>query len=174
MAKDSAPIESPDAALAFQDYVGLGPSRSLTMLHEAYLKRAQTASDSGVPTRRIATLKLWSARFNWQERLATAITAQTEDLLAKAAELDAQSYLKTSELIAKRLAWTNEQHIDAVIRMRESVRRPVAKQAVDVSVKHSGHVAHTHKVPDISALTLEEQFALDQMLAKVESGKDAP
>ena len=40
-----------------------------------------------------------------------------------------------------------------------------------ITVRHSGRVDHRHStLPDFSALTLEEQFQLDQMLAKVTEG----
>ena len=63
--------ESAPAHQAFLDYVQLGPERSLRLLHAVYVKRA--ASDpqaDSPPTTKLSTLFTWSARYNWQLRLA--------------------------------------------------------------------------------------------------------
>jgi hypothetical protein len=57
--------ESPQALRAFSDYLAQTPPRSLERLAERY--RFGSASDA--PTRRIATLKVWSAQHRWQERV---------------------------------------------------------------------------------------------------------
>lgn len=44
-----------------------------------------------------------------------------------------------------------------------------APQRREVTGKDGGPMRHEHSGPDFSALTMEEQFALDQMLAKVEA-----
>lgn len=117
--------ESPKAAEAFSIYVRMGPGRSLTSLAHVLVERNWYKT---APTARRMVAE-WSVRHNWQERLSGAITAKTEEALAKAAEIDAQSFLRSSELIAKRLSWTDAGHIDAVIKMRESVRKPEPKHA---------------------------------------------
>lgn len=114
---------TPKAAEAFALYVGMGPGRSLTTLAHVLVERSWYKT---APTARRMVAD-WSVKFRWQERLSVAITAKTEDILAKAAETDAQSFLRTSELIADRLALTDTGHIDAVIKMRESVRKPDPK-----------------------------------------------
>lgn len=111
------------AAAYFALYVGMGPGRSLRSLasilvERGYYKTATTA---------LRMLNTWSVEFRWQERLSAAITARTEDALAKAAEIDAQSFARTSELIADRLAVAEPDQLDAVLKIREAVRKPDAR-----------------------------------------------
>lgn len=82
------PNESDNAFRAFADYVAMGAGRSLTALLELYARRSQSDSEARpIPTRRIATLKGWSARFQWQAR----IIRQTElDVEQERAEWRAQ------------------------------------------------------------------------------------
>lgn len=123
----SKPIGDPampaKAAYAFGCYVAMGPGRNLRALasilvEQDHYKTASTA---------FGILAGWSGRYRWQERLSAAITARTEDALAKAAEIDAQSFARTSELIADRLAVAEPAQLDAVIKIREAVRKPDAR-----------------------------------------------
>lgn len=61
-----AAVESSRARQAFLDYSSLGGGRSLELLVDRY--RTQIAPEAP-PTRRLETLKRWSARFGWQARL---------------------------------------------------------------------------------------------------------
>jgi hypothetical protein len=113
------------AAEAFAAYVGMGPGRNLRALaailaEQGHYKTATTA---------LGQLARWSSEHRWQERLAAAVTAKTEDALAKAAEIDAQSFLRTSEMIAERLAMTTPMMLDVLVKTRESVRKPEPKGA---------------------------------------------
>jgi hypothetical protein len=56
--------ETARAKAAWADYLALGPDRSLEKLAERYRSVAEV-----VPTRRLNTLKAWSAAFGWQARL---------------------------------------------------------------------------------------------------------
>ncbi len=116
---------TPKAAAAFHAYVGLGPGRSLRWLARLLAEQGQYKSGTAA----LPTLNTWSVKYAWQARLSAAITAQTEDLLAKAAEIDGRSFLRTSELVADRLAWADAGHVDAVIKMRETVRKPEPRGA---------------------------------------------
>lgn len=60
------PGESDNAVIACNDYLRMGPVRSLAKL----LDRYQTVTDSA-PTKRLPTLKDWSRNFNWQDRAST-------------------------------------------------------------------------------------------------------
>lgn len=56
----------PDKAnLALHDYEALGPDRTLEALTKLY-----RSSATPIPTRHIATLKNWSTRYAWQDRVA--------------------------------------------------------------------------------------------------------
>ena len=56
--------ESAIAYQAFCDYATYGPTRSLERLHGVYMRR-----EGKVPTRRLASLKEWSASFDWGRRV---------------------------------------------------------------------------------------------------------
>lgn len=95
----SSPKETTKAAQAFADYVALGPRRSLRALAELYVDRGYAKS---IPTQ-LATLKRWSTEHRWQDRIAQAVTDRTMDLLAEAAEYDAQAFLATSREYWRRI-----------------------------------------------------------------------
>lgn len=59
------PDEPPAAHRALIDYEALGSTRTLEQL----TRRTPSATEPR-PTRRLATLKEWSGRWNWQERIA--------------------------------------------------------------------------------------------------------
>ncbi len=60
-----APDEPDKANLALHDYEALGPDRTLEALTKLY-----RSSATPIPTRHIATLKNWSTRYAWQDRVA--------------------------------------------------------------------------------------------------------
>lgn len=128
--------ETPNAALAFADYVAMGPGRSLRALHERY---CQQDADK-VPTRRFETLADWSVKYHWQERIEHAASDRAQRLLEEAAELDADTFLQTSRLLNERIKYSTRDHLDAVIKMRESVRKPAPKGGTSVNVKVSVEV----------------------------------
>jgi hypothetical protein len=59
--------ETSRAHAAFLDYVLMGPGRSLKKLCDRY--QTESGSSPKPPTKRLATLKGWSARHQWQDRL---------------------------------------------------------------------------------------------------------
>jgi len=61
-----APLEgeTPKAYQAFCDYVDLGYARSFAKLMQHYQNRTEAA-----PTRILSTVKEWSQKYNWQNRL---------------------------------------------------------------------------------------------------------
>jgi hypothetical protein len=67
--------ESDRAVIACNDYLRLGPGRSLSKLADKYGKTKKKLA----PTQSIATLTGWSARFRWQVR-AAAYDAEWEHL----------------------------------------------------------------------------------------------
>jgi hypothetical protein len=73
------PKESAKAYQAFVDYVNLGPTRSLAKLNDRYKK----------PTSYIRQLALWSAEYNWQDRLKQLAAEQ----LTSATELKTTTYV---------------------------------------------------------------------------------
>ncbi len=127
------PRESTKAAQAFADYVDLGPDRFIRNLHGQYLKRHQ-ADPKPPPTQRLKTLKEWSSRFQWQARITEAINTDSRQKLDAAAELDAETFLLTSRLLNARIHLATPLDTEAVIKMREAVRKPVQKSAALVHV----------------------------------------
>lgn len=61
--------EQPKHYRAFSDYLDLGVARSLARLLELYTNRHQSATKAA-PTIRLRTLKDWSGKYEWQERVA--------------------------------------------------------------------------------------------------------
>lgn len=116
---------TPKAAEAFALYVGMGPGRSLVNL--AHILTEQNWYKTAATAKRIVSD--WSVKYRWQERLSAAITAKTEAALAKAIEIDAQSFLRTSQLISRQLSATDPAQVDVVIKMRETVRKPEPRHA---------------------------------------------
>lgn len=64
---DRLPNETDKAWQAFQDFLKLGPARSLAVLHKQYKRKNQEKSRP-CPTRSYETLQGWSHKFNWFAR----------------------------------------------------------------------------------------------------------
>lgn len=162
MTEPAIPRETAKAAEAFAAYVAMGPSRSLralasTMAEQTLYKNRDSA---------LASLNTWSTKYRWQARISSAVTEKTERLLAQAAEIDATSYLRTSELIRERLANIKPEDTNVIIPIRESVRRPAPKgssSSVDVNVQVS--VSLRDMAERIAA---EEGLDPDEVVAEAE------
>jgi hypothetical protein len=128
--KSAQPRETGSAAEAIDDYVDLGPGRSLRILHERYLSDPDAA-----PTRRLKTLKDWSVKYNWQARIRDAATARSTEKLEQAADLDADTFLKSSVILNNSLDTQSPPEVDDVVRIRESVRKQALKGGASVSVE---------------------------------------
>jgi hypothetical protein len=75
--------ESSKAAQACNDYLRLGPGRSLHDLWRVYAKVDQ----SQPPTRSLGTIKSWSARYGWQSRAADYDAKLEEEKNARAEKI---------------------------------------------------------------------------------------
>ncbi len=64
LAGERKPRESSKAIQACNDFLRLGPGRSLRDLLNSYSESNQIMP----PTRFLPTLKMWSARYEWQKR----------------------------------------------------------------------------------------------------------
>ena len=84
-------------------------------------------------------LEKWSAQFRWQARIVEAITEAAERKLAEAAEIDAESFLKSSRVIAKAIDLADRGSKTMLpqdlVKIRESVRKPQPKGATNINVK---------------------------------------
>ena len=135
------------AAAAFADYIGMGPGRSLASLCNRYQK-----STKAPPTKRLETLKEWSTKYQWQARISSAVTEAVTRKLELAAELDADTFFKTSQRLNETVSSPGFIGPGDITRIRESVRKPEPKTTVDVT--HSGTIKHAHH--DMSQFTDEE------------------
>ena len=70
-------IESPAAQQGYEDYWRLGPRRSLRLLLEQYVARAEAEGKHVVPTLSMSTLRRWSMRHGWTERIAVRLREET-------------------------------------------------------------------------------------------------
>ncbi len=135
------PRESGDAALAFADFVDLGPgTRSVRALHAEYLRRQRSGDKP--PTVRLRTIAGWSSTFHWQQRVRDAANERSRQKLEEAEELDADTFLTSSRLINERMHDATSENTDVVIKMRESVRKPLPKGGASVNVNVSVEVRH--------------------------------
>lgn len=73
--------ETPRAQAAFNDYLAMGPNRSLEKLLALY--REQSGSENSVPTLRMSTLTGWSVAHAWQQRLADIAEAERQAIVAR-------------------------------------------------------------------------------------------
>lgn len=127
--RKSKEAPNPRAAEAFLDFVRLGPKRSLPKLAELYQNRTEP-----VPTKQLSRLKVWSTKYKWQERVEQVDDEEAEAELRRAARMDAQTFNRTSEELNRRSAYANGLHMDELVRMRETVRKPAPKGGTSVTV----------------------------------------
>lgn len=115
--------ETNKAVIACNDYLRMGPGRSLAKLFDKY--RVQVEGESGAelpPTKRLPTLEDWSTKFGWQARAAeydaqqdARRTAEREREFADGLALDFERVRKL-----KRLADFLEKQIYELIEERAS------------------------------------------------------
>lgn len=96
--------ESSKAVQACNDYLRMGPGRSLQKLHHIYTE----STPEQPPTKELRTLKEWSRRYDWQARVALYDTAVQEQKTALAKEAMQTGLAATYErvLALKKLAAT--------------------------------------------------------------------
>jgi len=100
----------------------------------------------------------FASRDTWQERKEQALDEEAEAKLKEASSIDADSFLRSSRVLNERLKYATREHADVIVKIRESVRRPVAKTVADVNVKHTGTVTHNHR--DLSMFSDDEITAM--------------
>lgn len=130
------PQETAKAAEAFAAYVALGPGRSLEKLAQQRVRQGYGKSTASV----VRVLERWSSLYGWQDRIASARTEQSERMLQEAADLDAETFLETSRLLNERVHYSTRHHLDEIVKMRESVRKPTPKGGTSVNVSVSVEV----------------------------------
>ena len=71
------PTDTAKSWWALQDYAAMGAARSLATLADRY-----RSSTDPVPTRRLQSLKEWSAAHAWQERVSQIRTCRAQVVVA--------------------------------------------------------------------------------------------
>lgn len=168
------------AVIACNDYLLMGPGRSLEKLWRQYREQKwhQTGTKPAPPTRRLRTLKEWSSRYDWQARAklydAKQERVKTEKVKAELAEMYTRQArnalgLQTAgaQLVMALLRKTKKApHVLDKLNVEKLARLlPVAARAIEVggreerqardqptqTVKHVGDDDRPLKI-DISAL----------------------
>lgn len=129
--------EPPRAKQAFNDYLGMGPGRSLELLYDSYLRAAEETETK--PWAPLATLRKWATEYNWDQRLENKVSESASydhelnrlDLM----RLEHQSAVKRIE------AWDEVQaeHRDRMVNMGnrlleralEMLEQPIVKDEID-------------------------------------------
>jgi hypothetical protein len=122
---------------------------------QGYYKTAATAA------RRVADI---ASRDKWQDRKAQALNDAAMTALEEAARIDAQSFLLTSKELARRLRYTTSEHLDSLLKMRESVRKPTPKSTTTVSItvelrQRAEQIASKYGVPVEDVIAEAEAIA---------------
>lgn len=118
--------ETPRARAAFNDYLAMGPDRSLPKLAARY----RTSIDS-VPTRHLSRLLVWSQQHSWQQRLADITEAERQAIV--------------SQGIADKVERVRAQN-DRWHRMRQVIaERAEAPETQDVAGGKTGLIVHNVK-----------------------------
>lgn len=154
------PAMTAQAAAAFLDYVALGPARSLSKLIGLYRDTHQFSTNSP-PTKHLDTLKRWSVKYGWQNRIAQAVTERGTRLLAEAAELDTETFLATSREYHRRLTGTaiEAMPLPGLHDVRGQVRRKDPA---------GGHTVNVVIVQEAQRLAAELGVSADDLIADAE------
>jgi hypothetical protein len=162
---ETASKPNPKAELAFADYVAMGSGRSLRALCESY---------HVVPTQRFETLGKWSSEYQWQARIEQAATARSDAMLKEASDLDAETFLQSSRLLNDRMKYATREHADAIVKMRESVRKPAPKGGSSVNVNVSVEVRTlAEQIAKATGIDAEELLREAEKIANAEWAKVA-
>jgi hypothetical protein len=149
--------------IAFGLYHRLGPNRSLSRLREEISESADELGFKRVPSLR--TLKEWSSRLHWQDRIADLETQarrmEEERRIREQREMD-ELHIKTARAMLRpaiqRLAELDSSEIDlsalpALVREAVRIERLARGEPTEVT-KHQGGVVHGHI--DLTRFTYEE------------------
>ena len=154
--------ETQRANLALRDYALLGPGRSLARLVECY----QTAPKPP-PTRRLETVKDWSARFAWQARVALYERQIRHQLVAD--DRDERERERQQRLsVCRRMraaAWERLQVMDPAELTPRDVLRYVAQSSRELRIDLEAEPEQGPTVADwVATLTTEQLRTLYDIL----------
>jgi hypothetical protein len=110
-----------------------------------------------------------ASREKWQERKASALSTAAQAKLEEAAAIDADTFHRTSRELNRRARFTTGENLDAIVKMRESVRRPVSR--VEHTGKDGKAIQHEHTHRDLSQFTDDEIEALAAMAERRKTGE---
>jgi hypothetical protein len=123
---------------AFDTYYGLGTKRSLAKLHQHLTKTVP----SGTKVTSLSTLKIWSHKFSWQERILlrdTEISKKVEKKILKAEEdTRINSYTRILKIRDRMLAAVDtafyKDKKDGIIKIRPDISVNSARELRDVAL----------------------------------------
>jgi len=128
--------EPPKAKQAFKDYLALGPSRSIELLYESYLRAAEETDTK--PFAPPATLRKWATEFNWDQRLTEQSEAASYDEEMNRLDL---MRLEHEHAVKRIEAWdeVQEEHRSRMVdlgnklysRILEMLAQPIVKDEID-------------------------------------------
>jgi hypothetical protein len=160
--------ETSRARQAWADYLALGEGRSLEKLAADYVSRSGSGPDPdretgpAPPTRFLSTLKEWSARFGWQERLRA---------IADAAAADAQAAIaaRRREVLEDGLGLDYER-VTVLKRVAERLRTEIEEEGrlwvQDAKSIGSGESAERVDIERFNAAEVEQLRGLLDDIAK--------
>lgn len=151
--------ETPKAASAFEAYVALGEGRSLRALAEQRVRQGYGRSTVNV----LRVLERWSSDYHWQARIKQAATDRANAMLEEAANIDSDTFLQSSRILNERMQLATSGHVDMVVKIRESVRKPTPKSGTSVNVNVSVEVREWAE-----RIAREEGLDADQLIADAE------
>ena len=142
--------ETPAAQEAFEDYYGMGPERSLPKLHEQYVERDQGGAELCPPTTRLNTLKEWSAKHSWQERVKERVRERAAGIRDKLEERAGQMresvggflLVEISRLLETLKADETTVLVETVSDLEKEVKLffQLAEQPLSDKIEHGGSV----------------------------------
>lgn len=142
---------------AYADYVALGDHRTLVKLWERY----QECDDPRlVPTKRIATIKAWSKRYRWQERIRQAAVRETlaqERRLAVDRERERHAVRDREKSLAARL----------MDRAEEMLNWPLARQTREVIEQGADGIVRTYQVIEPTRWSMRDAAAMADVASKL-------
>lgn len=144
------PAETKKAHLALIDYAHQGPGRSLRKLHQAYISRQGSSSsrvDFEPPTKRLATLETWSAKYNWVDRVAQFDHLQTQDKAAeyqqRLADFQDRLFNNSEELLARAEAVLSFPLTEEILERDEEGRELVILRPINFNLRDAATLLET-------------------------------
>jgi hypothetical protein len=164
--------ESGPAYVALSAYAALGPGRSLEKLIAAWTR---TGGESAPPTRRLNTLKTWSTRYAWQERVtqydaelaALRLAEEQRRWTERAERFREESYQLATMGLERVRELLSQPHEGATLRDAAALMRVVIEVGRLALGEPTSHSRIDLKLPtpeELQAMTDEQLTALERRI----------